>query len=190
MGTTASKDEDDVHFTRKSKSVGAGNLKTHHGIITTNSDNSMSQCSPRIDQKESNDYEPHHNASNDSNKTDITAPLSTTGASHVGTQVADDQIHINLAMADLMAYLQVVASNSSNLPLTRRDDPELGRTVSTLTAEEYATKSAAFIPSDVRVIGGSFLKYGRVWDLPTSEVCLHLRYRPLMLFHHIFTFCI
>jgi hypothetical protein len=41
--------------------------------------------------------------------------------------------------------------------------------VSTLTSEEYARKSAAFIPADVRVIGGSFLKYGKVWDLPTSE---------------------
>ena len=84
--------------------------------------------------------------------------------------IPDEEVHVNLAMADLMAYLQVVANNSQNLPLTRRDDPELGRTVSTLTADEYARKSAAFIPSDVRIIGGSFIKYGRVWDLPTSEV--------------------
>jgi hypothetical protein len=83
--------------------------------------------------------------------------------------ITDDQVHVNLAMADLMAYLQVVANNSNNLPLTRRDDPELGRTVSNLTSDEYARKSAAFIPSDVRVIGGSFTRYGRVWDLPTSE---------------------
>ena len=82
--------------------------------------------------------------------------------------IADDQVHVNLAMADLMAYLQVVANNSNNLPLTRRDDPELGRMVSSLTSEEYARKSAAFVPADVRVIGGSFSKYGRVWDLPTS----------------------
>jgi hypothetical protein len=75
-------------------------------------------------------------------------------------------------MADLMAYLQVVATNSQNLPMTRRDDPELGKTVSSLSAEEYARKSAAFIPADVRVIAGSFTKYGRVWDLPTSEVSL------------------
>lgn len=87
----------------------------------------------------------------------------------LGSHVADDDIQVNLAMADLMAYLQVVANNSSNLPLTRRDDPELGRTVSTLTADEYAKKSAAFIPSDVRIIGGSFARYGKVWDLPTSE---------------------
>lgn len=83
--------------------------------------------------------------------------------------ITDDQVHVNLAMADLMAYLQVVANNSNNLPLTRRDDPELGRTVSNLTGEEYARKSAAFIPADVRVIGGAFTRYGRVWDLPTSE---------------------
>lgn len=84
-------------------------------------------------------------------------------------RITDDQVHVNLAMADLMAYLQVVANNSNNLPLTRRDDPELNRMVSNLSGEEYARKSAAFIPADVRVIGGSFTKYGRVWDLPTSE---------------------
>lgn len=83
--------------------------------------------------------------------------------------ITDDQVHVNLAMADLMAYLQVVANNSNNLPLTRRDDPELGRTVSNLTSDEYARKSAAFIPSDVRILGGAFTRYGRVWDLPTSE---------------------
>ena len=88
---------------------------------------------------------------------------------HASSLITDDQVHVNLAMADLMAYLQVVANNSNNLPLTRRDDPELGRTVSNLTADEYARKSAAFIPSDVRVIGGAFTRYGRVWDLPTSE---------------------
>lgn len=85
------------------------------------------------------------------------------------SQVLDNDVQVNLAMADLMAYLQVVANNSANLPLTRRDDPELGRTVSTLTADEYARKSAAFIPSDVRIIGGTFTRYGKVWDLPTSE---------------------
>lgn len=73
-------------------------------------------------------------------------------------------------MTDLMAYLQVVADNSSNLPLTRRDDPELGRTVSSLTAEEYETKCRAFVPANVRIFGGMFGRYGKVWDLPTSEV--------------------
>ena len=85
-------------------------------------------------------------------------------------RVSDDQIHVNMAMADLMAYLQVVANNSNHLPLTRRDDPELDRTVSTLSAEDFARKSAAFVPADVRILGGTFTRYGRVWDLPTSEV--------------------
>lgn len=92
------------------------------------------------------------------------------GAIAPSSQVAEDKVHVNMAMADLMAYLQVVANNSNHLPLTRRDDPELDRTVSTLTSEDYARKSAAFIPSDVRVIGGTFTRYGRVWDLPTTEV--------------------
>jgi hypothetical protein len=72
-------------------------------------------------------------------------------------------------MAELMNYLQLVASNSSNLPMTRRDDPELGRIVSTLSTEEYAKKSEAFVPSDFRIIAGSFKSYKKVWDLPTSE---------------------
>lgn len=92
--------------------------------------------------------------------------------STTSTHITDDEVQVNLAMADLMAYLQVVATNSQNLPMTRRDNPELGNTVSSLSAEEYARKSAAFIPADVRVIAGSFTKYGRVWDLPTSEVSL------------------
>jgi hypothetical protein len=80
-------------------------------------------------------------------------------------------------MADLMAYLQVVANNSNQLPLTRRDDPELDRTVSTLSAEDFSRKSAAFVPADVRVLGGTFTRYGRVWDLPTSEVGRDISYR-------------
>jgi len=93
-----------------------------------------------------------------------------TGRDEIVKKITDDQVHVNMAMADLMAYLQVVANNSNQLPLTRRDDPELDRTVSSLTSEDYARKSAAFVPSDVRVIGGTFTRYGRVWDLPTSEV--------------------
>jgi hypothetical protein len=84
--------------------------------------------------------------------------------------ITDDQVHVNLAMSDLMAYLQVVANNSSNLPITKRDDMELDRFVCNLSSEEYARKAAAFVPADVRVIGGAFTRYGRVWDLPTSEV--------------------
>jgi murein DD-endopeptidase MepM/ murein hydrolase activator NlpD len=94
------------------------------------------------------------------------------GSTMMAGQTAEQQVHVNIAMADLMAYLQVVANNSNHLPLTRRDDPELDRTVSTLTSEDYARKSAAFIPSDVRVIGGTFSRYGRVWDLPTTEVSM------------------
>lgn len=82
----------------------------------------------------------------------------------------DDLVNVNMPMADLMAYLQVVANNSNQLPLTVRDDPELDRAVNSLSSEEYARKSAAFIPADVRVLGGVFTRYGRVWDLPTSEV--------------------
>ena len=92
--------------------------------------------------------------------------------SHISSQISDDQVNVNLAMADLMAYLQVVATNSQNLPTTRRDNPELRKSEDSLTVDEYARKSAAFIPADVRVIAGSFTKYGRVWDLPTTEVCL------------------
>eukprot|EP00577_Skeletonema_sp_RCC1716_P000654 CAMPEP_0113435386 /NCGR_PEP_ID=MMETSP0013_2-20120614/36245_1 /TAXON_ID=2843 ORGANISM="Skeletonema costatum, Strain 1716" /NCGR_SAMPLE_ID=MMETSP0013_2 /ASSEMBLY_ACC=CAM_ASM_000158 /LENGTH=547 /DNA_ID=CAMNT_0000325751 /DNA_START=68 /DNA_END=1708 /DNA_ORIENTATION=- /assembly_acc=CAM_ASM_000158 len=80
-------------------------------------------------------------------------------------RITDDQVHLDLPMAELMAYLQMVANHSSNLPLTRRDDPDLGRTVSSLTADEYAFKCAAFIPSKIKYFG----KYGKVWDLPTSE---------------------
>ena len=98
------------------------------------------------------------------------SPGTESAASH---KIADESVPAPMPMADLMAYLQVVANNSSNLPLTRRDDPELGRTVSSLTSEEYAFKCAAFVPSNVRIIGGQFGRYGRVWDLPTSEVsCL------------------
>jgi hypothetical protein len=84
--------------------------------------------------------------------------------------ISDDQVQVNLAMSDLMAYLQVVANNSSNLPITKRDDPELDRFVTSLSSEEYARKAAAFVPADVRMIGGAFSRYGQVWDLPSSEV--------------------
>jgi hypothetical protein len=91
--------------------------------------------------------------------------------------ITDDQVQVNLAMSDLMAYLQVVANNSSNLPITKRDDLELDRFVTSLSPEEYARKAAAFVPADVRVIGGAFTRYGRVWDLPNSGVRFLLLYR-------------
>ena len=90
--------------------------------------------------------------------------------------VKDDDVNVNLAMADLMAYLQMVAANSQDLPLTRRDDPALGKTVCTLSAQDYLKRAEAFLPCDVRVIGGSFTKYRRIRDLPSSEVsskCLY-----------------
>jgi hypothetical protein len=116
----------------------------------------------------------------ESNNTNATAATSATHGS-VGPESAprnatrafsvrqEEQVSVNLPMAELMNYLQVVAHNSSNLPMTRRDDPELGRIVSTLSTEEYAKKSEAFVPSDFRVIAGSFKSYKKVWDLPTSE---------------------
>jgi hypothetical protein len=108
-------------------------------------------------------------SSNNTRDDELEASSANAGAL-VSKKVPDDQVNVNMAMADLMAYLQVVANNSNNLPLTRRDDPELDRSVCTLSSEDYARKSAAFIPADVRVIGGTFTRYGRVWDLPTSEV--------------------
>lgn len=105
-----------------------------------------------------------------SNQRDTTQPSSSSSKQNINKKITDDQIHVNMAMADLMAYLQVVANNSNHLPLTRRDDPELDRTVSTLSSEDYARKSAAFVPANVRILGGTFTRYGRVWDLPTSEV--------------------
>jgi len=56
-----------------------------------------------------------------------------------------------------------------SLVVTKRDDPELGRVVSSLAAKEYTGRDVAFIPSDVRIICGLFRKYGRVWELNSSE---------------------
>ncbi|GKY92346.1 hypothetical protein MPSEU_000205500 [Mayamaea pseudoterrestris] len=86
-----------------------------------------------------------------------------------GIHIREEQILVNIAMSDLMAYLQVVANNSGQLPLTKRDDPDLEQSINVLSPEDYARKSAAFCPADVRIIGGVFTKYGPMWDLPTSE---------------------
>jgi len=67
----------------------------------------------------------------------------------------EDEIDDEQARRDLIAYLEIVGENISNLPMTCRDDPQLGRTVSTLTSREYALKSDAFIPCDIRIIGSS-----------------------------------
>lgn len=147
----------------------------HHNSHT----HSRVKSSPRQVQPEEQENNPmmmngahdfHHSFSNSGDPTPGAAKISGTSSSTmISGFVPDEEVKVNLAMADLMAYLQVVANNSYNLPQTKRDDPELGKTVSNLTAEEYARKSAAFLPADVRVIAGSFTKYGRVWDLPTSE---------------------
>mmetsp|Transcript_11768 Transcript_11768/g.17156 ORF Transcript_11768/g.17156 Transcript_11768/m.17156 type:complete len:684 (+) Transcript_11768:66-2117(+) len=176
MGTTASKDEadlDDVNFTpqvekneRRSRDLTPmkkGNASGFQGPDGPDH-NRINSIGDSDEKTEHTSTSSHDGMNDDTGKRN--APVPTSVRSY---PVPDDMVQVNLAMADLMAYLQVVANNSANLPLTRRDDPELGRTVSTLTADEYAMKSAAFIPSSVRIIGGSFLKYGRVWDLPTSE---------------------
>eukprot|EP00980_Cylindrotheca_fusiformis_P028395 scaffold22596_cov131-Cylindrotheca_fusiformis.AAC.24 len=79
---------------------------------------------------------------------------------------SDKNVLVNIELGDLMAYLQVVANHSNNLPQTCRDDPEGDQSTSDIPDNLYAKKSAAFIPSDIRIIGASFLKYGTVWDLP------------------------
>jgi Tfp pilus assembly protein PilF len=82
-----------------------------------------------------------------------------------------DQIDQEQARQDLMAYLEIVGENADDLPLTWRDDPELGRSVSSLTAKQYATKADAFIPCDVRVISTTCTRYGgSTWTLPNKEV--------------------
>jgi hypothetical protein len=81
----------------------------------------------------------------------------------------DQKVLVNIPLADLMAYLQVVANHSQNLPLTKRDDPYVERMEFSISDEEYAKKSDAFIPADVRVIGGSFLNYTKVLDLPSMS---------------------
>lgn len=86
--------------------------------------------------------------------------------SRMSLDESDKKVLVNIEMGDLMAYLQVVANHSSNLPQTKRDDPGGDVSVSIVPDDIYAKKSAAFIPSNIRIIGASCLKYGRVWDLP------------------------
>ena len=82
-----------------------------------------------------------------------------------------DQIDQEQARLDLAAYLEIVGENADDLPLTWRDDPELGRSVSSLTAKQYAMKADAFIPCDVRVVGSTCTLYGGTLELPSKEVC-------------------
>ena len=160
MGTTASKDEDEVNFTPQvrqssNKPNQRKGGKTHEKYTESRNSRSTKRSNSSGDFSRCND--------DDNFETQSTA----------SAFITDESIGVNMRMADLMAYLEVVANNSTNLPLTTRDDPELGRTISNLTGEEYAQKSAAFIPCDVTVIGGSYLRYSRVWDLPSSEVRYH-----------------
>lgn len=82
----------------------------------------------------------------------------------------EDEIDQEQAKQDLLAYLEIVGENASNLPLTWRDDPQLGRTVSTLTAKEYAKKADAFIPCDIRIIGATSVNYDRSAEVPIKNV--------------------
>ena len=121
-------------------------------------------------------YRQHSNPNSpNSTATDNTSNISNQQTTSNNKQITDSEVQLDIPMADLMAYLQVVANNSSNLPLTRRDDVELGNNiVSSLSEKEYEYKCNAFIPSNVRIIGGCFGRYGNVWDLPTSEVRITL----------------
>ena len=138
---------------------GSGRM-TEHSMRSQISSIGMAESSLRSQMRSYGMASPRQNLKNVDNRDDQPS---------TSTRIKDDDVLVNLAMADLMAYLQVVANNSNNLPITRRDDPELKRMVTTLTSEDYARKSAAFIPADVRIISGAFTKYGKVWDLPTSE---------------------
>jgi hypothetical protein len=71
---------------------------------------------------------------------------------------------------DNLAYLEIVGKNSSNLPLTWRDDPQLVRSISTLTAKEYAQKADAFVPCDIRIIGASSAIFDRKADIRLNDV--------------------
>lgn len=172
MGTTLSTERPSDSLLDGSKAKKANTTSSAHNVSFTEDESSTSPSTTELkeNQRSSVAKTPvrRNTAKNKNGIADFPEKARSVSSSHI----TDDQVHVNLAMADLMAYLQVVATNSQNLPMTRRDDPDLQKTISSITSEEYARKSAAFIPADVRVIAGSFAKYGRVWDLPTSEVRL------------------
>jgi hypothetical protein len=175
MGATVSKDkQDEQHPQRqrqKQKSKPKAKLKNNKVVEQGGNDNSKVNSDNESHEQQSNKHPSQGDSAGMPRRGMEGSRKETSGFHQDGGSsfITDDEVKVNLAMADLMAFLLVVANNSNNLPLTRRDDPDVGKTVSTLTSDEYARKSAAFVPADVRVIGGSFLKYGRVWDLPTSE---------------------
>ena len=82
----------------------------------------------------------------------------------------EDTIDQEQEKQDLLAYLEIVGEHSSNLPYTWRDDPQLGRTVTTLTSKEYAKKADAFIPCDIRVIAASSCNLDRTSDRQIEDV--------------------
>jgi hypothetical protein len=180
MGTAASKKTANSEFAYRKNKAGYESSDGHSHESYTDSSPKRAPSSAKKEKENRDDRTAPMNGHSNSQKgagrsaaspTQINSSTSKASNDGVRTRnfIPDESVTVNLAMADLMAYLQVVANNSSNLPLTRRDDPEVAKTISTLSAEEYAKKCAAFVPADVRMIGGVFWKYGKVWDLPTSE---------------------
>ncbi len=150
MGTASSRYEDTVHFTNKAKSYAPKSKPSSH-------------------EEEDDDDIFLEQEANDGNvyQTEVHQP----DGSHKQPKIEIDQIDQEQARQDLMAYLDIVGENADDLPITWRDDPELGATVSTLTAKQYAKKSDAFIPCDVRVIASTCTKYGNLnKGLPNKEV--------------------
>lgn len=99
-----------------------------------------------------------------SNKRSLTAPEATDTND---TPYELDQARVK---KDNLAYLENVGNNASNLPLTWRDDPQLVKSISTLTAKQYAQKADAFIPSDIRIIGASSAILDRKADVVINDV--------------------
>lgn len=88
----------------------------------------------------------------------------------------EDEIDQEQEKQDLLAYLQIVGEHSSNLPYTWRDDPLLGRTVTTLTSKEYAKKADAFIPCDIRIIGATSCNLDRTDDREIKDsMCINAK---------------
>lgn len=87
----------------------------------------------------------------------------------------EDAIDQEQEKQDLLAYLEIVGEHSSQLPYTWRDDPQLGRTVTTLTSKEYAKKADAFIPCDIRIIGASSCNLDRTSDRQIEDVSFDTR---------------
>jgi hypothetical protein len=94
----------------------------------------------------------------------------------------EDEIDQEQEKQDLLAYLQIVGEHSSNLPYTWRDDPLLGRTVTTLTSKEYAKKADAFIPCDIRIIGATSCNLDRTDDREIKDVSANNRLCSLFIF--------